>query len=222
MSWDEDDGEYHAWIDFGNFVNDPNAVFKTVYDDVLERTGGHLDLVVVTHRHMDHMEGFYTMRKAFEKDFTISRLWHAHVTPSVDDQFQIAQTAIQRLMPAAALAGDGTLARIYRNNFGDKKLSTLDRMNAILDTLPYDKAYKIYRGKSLKTAMPPGVKKLEIEVLGPEHNSKKYLGELDNALAAQAKRASSACQRPVTCKPSGSPASLVPAGRPTTGRPGSL
>lgn len=185
VSWDEDDGEYHAWIDFGNFVNDPNAVFKTVYDDVLERTGGHLDLVVVTHRHMDHMEGFYTMRKAFEKDFTISRLWHAHVTPSVDEQFQIAQTAIQRLMPAAALAGDGTLARIYRNNFGDKKLSTLDRMNAILDTLPYDKAYKIYRGKSLKTAMPPGVKKLEIEVLGPEHNSKKYLGELDNALAAR-------------------------------------
>ncbi|MGA8206228.1 MAG: hypothetical protein WB812_17060 [Woeseiaceae bacterium] len=185
VSWDEDDGEYHAWIDFGNFGNDPNAVFQTVYDDVLERTGGHLDLVVITHRHLDHMEGFYSLRKKFRKDFTIARLWHAYVLPAVDDQFQIAQTAIRSLMPAASLTGDGTLARIYRNNFGDKGLGTLDRMNDILADLPYEKQYAIYRGKSLKTAMPPGVKKLEIEVLAPEKNSKKYLGELDNALAAR-------------------------------------
>jgi hypothetical protein len=37
VSWDEDDGTHHAWVDFGNFHNDPNAVFEKVYNDVLTR-----------------------------------------------------------------------------------------------------------------------------------------------------------------------------------------
>jgi hypothetical protein len=28
VSWDEDDGQHHAWVDFGNFHNDANAVFE--------------------------------------------------------------------------------------------------------------------------------------------------------------------------------------------------
>ncbi len=186
VSWDEDDGEYHAWIDFGNFHNDPNAVFRTVYDDVLERTGGHLDLVVITHRHMDHLEGFYSLRKDFAKDFTISRLWHAHVTKSVDDQFKIAQDAIDRLLPLSVRTGDGTLARIYRNNFGDFSLTTKERMEGILEFLPYDREVSIHRKKNLASAMPPGVKELDIEVFAPESNSKTYLGTLNHALRSRA------------------------------------
>lgn len=185
VSWDEDDGEYHAWIDFGNFHNDPNAVFRTVYNDVLERTGGLLDLVVITHRHMDHLEGFHSLRRDFKRDFTIARLWHTHVTSSVDDQLKIAQDKIDALLPLAARQGDGPLARIYRNNFGDLGLTTKDRMQAILDTLPHEKAFKIHRHKSLKTAMPPGVKKLKIDVLAPERNSRKYLSPLQHALKSR-------------------------------------
>lgn len=187
VSWDEDDGEFHAWIDFGNFHNDPNAVFRTVYNNVLERTGGLLDLVVITHRHMDHLEGFYSLRKDFAKDFTISRLWHAHVTPSVDKEFKIAQEAIDKLLPLSARTGDGTLARIYRNNFGDAGLTTIERMEGILEHLPYDKAVPIHRVKSLATAMPPGVKDLGIEVYAPEKNSKAYLGDISRSLKTRAK-----------------------------------
>src|SRR4029434_4136270 len=57
VSWDEDDGAHHAWVDFGNFHNDANAVFEKVYNDVLLRTGGKLDLLVITHRHLDPIEG---------------------------------------------------------------------------------------------------------------------------------------------------------------------
>ena len=91
VSWDEDDGAHHAWVDFGNFHNDANAVFEKVYNDVLSRTGGKLDLLVITHRHLDHMEGFFSLRKRFKADFTIQRLWHAHVTPSLDHVFEIAE-----------------------------------------------------------------------------------------------------------------------------------
>jgi hypothetical protein len=187
VSWDEGDGEYHAWIDFGNFHNDPNAVFRTVYDDVLKRTGGLLDLVVITHRHMDHLEGFYSLRKEFAKDFTISRLWHAHVTSTVDDQFSVARHAIDELLPLSARTGDGPLSRIYRNNFGDVSLTTMERMEGILEHLPYDKEISIHRQKNLAAAMPPGVKDLGIEVFAPERNSKRYLGDLNHSLKARAK-----------------------------------
>lgn len=185
VSWDEDDGEYHAWIDFGNFHNDPNAVFQTVYESVLERTGGHLDLAVITHRHMDHLEGFYSLRKQFARDFTISRLWYAHVTSTVDDQFSVARQAIDEQLPLAVRTGDGPLSRIYRNNFGDPGLTTIDRMDEILEWLPADKAVAIHRQKSLATAMPPGLGKLGIEVLAPERNSRKYLGDLGHSLKAR-------------------------------------
>ena len=68
VSWDEDDGAHHAWVDFGNFHNDANAVFEKVYNDVLTRTGGKLDLLVITHRHLDHMEGFFSLRKRFKAE----------------------------------------------------------------------------------------------------------------------------------------------------------
>ena len=74
VSWDESDGEHHAWIDFGNFSNDPNAVFSTVYDKVLARTGGKLDLLVITHKHMDHLEGFYSLRDSIANNFTIGSM----------------------------------------------------------------------------------------------------------------------------------------------------
>ena len=83
VSWDEDDGAHHAWVDFGNFHNDANAVFEKVYNDVLARTAGKLDLLVITHRHLDHMEGFYSLRKRFKSGLHDSALWYAHVTASL-------------------------------------------------------------------------------------------------------------------------------------------
>jgi len=120
VSWDEDDGVHHAWIDFGNFHNDPNAVFEKVYNDVLARTGGKLDLLVITHRHLDHMEGFHSLRKRFKADFTINRLWHAHVTPAVDHVFTIAERSLRNMLPASIPDSDTDIGRMFRNNFGAK------------------------------------------------------------------------------------------------------
>ena len=65
------------------------------------RTGGKLDLLVITHRHLDHMEGFFSLRKRFKADFTIQRLWHAHVTPSLDHVFEIAERSLRTMLPAS-------------------------------------------------------------------------------------------------------------------------
>jgi hypothetical protein len=194
LSWDEDDGQHHAWVDFGNFHNDPNAVFEKVYNDVLSRTSGKLDLLVITHRHLDHMEGFYSMRKHFKTDFQIKRLWHAHVTPSLDHVFEIAEQTLRGMLPAAIPNGDGALGRMFRNNFGAKGDKIKNQMAAIFNEagVPASRRFKIRRGMSLKNALPPGLKKLEIEVLGPEQNSNRYLQPLEHALRAHGIAISSA------------------------------
>ncbi len=182
LSWDEADGEHHAWIDFGNFQNDPNAVFEDIYNDALQRTKGKLDLVVITHRHMDHLEGFYSLRKRFKKDFSIKRLWCAYVTPHLDAQFKIAAQAFAAMRTSPVWLEDGELGMLHRNNFGAYGLSIEDRMEEILQDLPYDQAYDVFRDANLTSAMPPGVHRLKIQVLAPEEDSSVYFDPLLESL----------------------------------------
>ena len=184
VSWDEDDGPHHAWVDFGNFHNDANAVFEKVYNDVLSRTDGKLDLLVVTHRHLDHMEGFYSLRKRFKADFTIQRLWYAHVTSTVDHVFEIAERTLRQTLPASVPASDTEIGRVFRNNFGAKGDKIRKQMADILTDIgvPASRRFKIHRSMNLAQALPPGLQALDIEVLGPEKNSKRYLQPLEHAL----------------------------------------
>jgi hypothetical protein len=48
--------------------------------------------------------------------------------------------------------------------------------------LPASRTFKIHRDLNLKQALPPGLKKLDIEAFGPEENSKRYLRPLEHAL----------------------------------------
>jgi hypothetical protein len=184
VSWDEDDGAHHAWVDFGNMSNDPNAVFDVVYADVLARTGGRLDLALVTHRHLDHLEGFYACRQRFARDFQVDRLWHAHVTPALDAVFQLADTALTALLPRSARDGQGEIGRLYQNNHF---LSTMDRMAAILQSFPAARAHAVHRQLDLQAeqALPPGMRRMAIEVLAPERDSQRYLESLDEGLASR-------------------------------------
>jgi hypothetical protein len=184
LSWDEDDGRHHAWVDFGNMPNDPNLVFDGVYDDVLARTGGRLDLVLVTHRHLDHLEGFYACRQRFAQDFQVDRLWHAHVTSALDDVFRLADDAMTALLPRSTVNGEGEIGRLYQNNHD---LSTRDRMAAILQSFPAASAHAIHRQLDLRAerALPPGMRRMRIQVLAPEEDSRLYLRPLEAGLRSR-------------------------------------
>jgi len=184
LSWDEDDGRHHAWVDFGNLLDDPNLLFDTVYDDVLARTGGRLDLALVTHRHLDHLEGFYACRQRFARDFQVDRLWHAHVTPALDNVFRLADQAMTALLPRATVSGEGELGRLYRNNH---ELTTMDRMAEILRSFPAASAHAIHRRLDLRAerALPPGMRRMRIQVLAPEEDSGRYLRPLEEGLASR-------------------------------------
>lgn len=189
VSWDEADGEHHAWVDFGNFTNDPNAVFQSVYDNVFARTGGRLDLLVMTHKHMDHIEGFYAHREDLRDHFEIEKIWHAHVDPSLDDNFELVGNAIreQKLLPDRALFGEGIIGQIYRNNFGIEGLTTQDRMDRIVQVLGDTDIHAVYRGINMADIMPNGINRLGIEILAPERESSAYFEPLEEPLRMRAK-----------------------------------
>ncbi|VVN40430.1 hypothetical protein [Pseudomonas fluorescens] len=69
----------HILIDCGVLQGVANARgrMKDIVSDLLETTGGKLDLLVVTHEHHDHLSGFLYERDCFQKNFEIREFWLA-------------------------------------------------------------------------------------------------------------------------------------------------
>ncbi len=184
ISWDEADRVHHAWVDFGTHHNDDRSVYAAIFDDVLARTGGRIDLVLISHRHLDHLEGFYVMRERLRSEFEVARLWHAWVTPAVDAQFKIASDRLEEVLPPALQADSGVIGDVYRNNLA---LSTRDRMDEIAALFPASSVFQVNRQMDLAAsgALPSGLSRMTIEVLAPEQDSSTYLQPIETGLAAR-------------------------------------
>lgn len=184
ISWEEDDGIHHAWVDFGTHHTDDRSVYLGVFDQILEVTGGRVDLLVMTHRHLDHMEGFYDLRNRLASEFDVGRIWHAHVTPAVDNQFKIASEELTRVLPRELQASASVIGDVYRNNL---EFSNVDRMNRIAELFP-GRIFAVHRQMDLAAAgaAPPGLARMQVEVLAPEQDSTTYLKPIDTTLAARA------------------------------------
>lgn len=112
----------------------------------------------------------------------------------MDHVFEIAERTLRGMLPASIPDGDGEIGRTFRNNFGAKGDKIRNQMKNIFKEagVPASRIFKIHRGMSLTNALPPGMKKLKIDVLGPELNSKRYLQPLEHALRARGIAVSSA------------------------------
>ena len=66
---------FHMLIDCG-VVPGPNRLrmMKAIAADIHKTTGGRLDVVVITHRHWDHISGFFQAREVFEK-MSVEQVW---------------------------------------------------------------------------------------------------------------------------------------------------
>lgn len=63
----------HVLIDCGVHAANLNSIGAAI-DQLAKDTGGRLALVIMTHRHADHISGFGTGKDAFSK-FTVERVW---------------------------------------------------------------------------------------------------------------------------------------------------
>jgi Metallo-beta-lactamase superfamily len=77
--------ERHVLIDCGTLGATTTGVkLEQVVEDIRKTTKNHLDLLVVTHEHSDHVVGFLRQRDAF-KAMTIDRVWVAWTEDPTDD-----------------------------------------------------------------------------------------------------------------------------------------
>lgn len=111
-----DGTRFDALIDCGIYKSSGNAdvIMKLVAQDIAETTknakykNGHLDLLVVTHEHWDHISGFAQGIDTFEK-IHVSEVWQAWtespgdpVARELTDRYKKAKTALVNAMRAAA------------------------------------------------------------------------------------------------------------------------
>jgi beta-lactamase superfamily II metal-dependent hydrolase len=77
---------YYLMIDCGVILGTPDAAskMKMVVDSIIATTGGHLDLLVITHEHWDHLSGFVQAKDLFA-NLKIDKIWFAWTEDPNDD-----------------------------------------------------------------------------------------------------------------------------------------
>ncbi len=69
-----DGSNYYILIDCGVVIGQNSAKLVEAANDILQTTQGHLNLLVATHLHWDHISGFCQAREVFDK-FRIDEIW---------------------------------------------------------------------------------------------------------------------------------------------------
>ena len=124
-------------FDFGNaFATDggADAVLEPVIDALLARLGGKpLDLYVMTHEHLDHVQGLFYCSKTFNKRIAAKQAWlTGSADPHYYDNGKHPDAKRQTLAARAALRI--AKARLNAAQAASPGVSTLLRLNDPKDT----------------------------------------------------------------------------------------
>lgn len=186
----DSNGVRHVLIDFGRAPNDAGSLdrFTAIAEDINKQCNGHLDLVIVTHEHQDHIEGFYRERKVFDL-MQIDQVWMglpSHPNYYTDypkakrqKKLRDAVSDFARSARRSGLALHPAFRSLLENNIANK-----DRIEYLrkLGTKPV--AY-LARGKK-GVAAAKWSKSIKVRVLAPEEDTSSYYGKnaRSRALAA--------------------------------------
>jgi beta-lactamase superfamily II metal-dependent hydrolase len=182
----------HVLIDVGNVLTGPGGrdeVFETVFRDVERQLGGgSLDLYVMTHEHLDHVQGCYWAARSLDPPLRLE-VRHAWLTASAEGDAYYARfpearrrrlamlegfEEIRRLHLALLAAGrpvPGPLTALLANN--DPR--STGRCVEHLRTLAPETTY-VYRGCSLDGAHP--FREAKLSVWAPEQDTSSYYRRL--------------------------------------------
>lgn len=188
VSFDAGAGEKNILIDFGNAPSavrgdgGRNDVFASVARDIKKRTGGRIDLLVMTHEHLDHMEGFYSERAIFD-EMTIGAVWMSAM--SAPDYYQRFPNC--ELEKRARLALHATAERWQRDGHWTRlpvPLQSLILNNVLalankgridyVRALAGKKGIKYLSRRPGAVAIPGLGHGVKLEVLAPERDASVY------------------------------------------------
>ena len=188
----QDDAK-HVLIDFGNAPGGVplsagrNDVFQPVARDILDITGGHLHLLVMSHEHLDHMEGFLSCRDLFmDPEVQVDKVWMSIMSaPNYYETHRRArrlERARQRLAASAGRLGErwlsalpSTTRTVLENNVLD--VSNRERVEFVRQLVNNDDdVHYLHSGSgdvSGKHGLGRGV---TVKVLAPEEDASVYYG----------------------------------------------
>jgi len=181
-------GPKHILIDCGVHSKDTHSIQAAV-NHMAAETGKHLALIIVTHRHADHVTGFSKCKDVF-KDFKVERIWMSWYENPKDAravalQANIAAVATQ-LAHALAARNDPDDAP-YRNMIGNitEALSATGTQNPgafeVLRGFPGSPPIDYYKAGDTPTLPPDLVAAgLSAQVLGPPADS-SIMSKTDNS-----------------------------------------
>ena len=178
---DDKERDFFILIDCGIVLGTPDASSKmqAVAEDIVATTNGHVDLLLVTHEHWDHVSGFIQAREAFEK-LKVDEIWLAWTE---DPQDKLAQKLRQEKEVALAAlrlgasrlqlaAGDGAAADLegILEFFGaGKGASTKDALAAVREMNPKNIRY---RRPSDTAEAPRNCNGVRFYIMGPPPDEK--------------------------------------------------
>jgi hypothetical protein len=181
------DGRRHVLVDFGRAPNDRGSLerFPAIAADIAKRCGGTLDLLVATHEHLDHNEGFYRERAIFDA-MQVDQVWMGlpshpdyytdHPKAKLQKRLQQGVADFCRDAARRGLALHPAFQSLLLNNLANK-----DRLD-YLRTLGVKPVAYLARGKRGARAArwTPNIK---VRVLAPEEDTSVYYGRTPRSRA---------------------------------------
>jgi predicted metallo-beta-lactamase superfamily hydrolase len=177
----ESGNDFHMMIDCGVVLGTATPDLQTIKDavaDIKKETGKHLNLVVVTHEHWDHVSGFsMAQARGIFDDITIDQVWMAWTEDPTDalatrlrKERRSAEDALR--LAAQRLAANGNSIAEHVNSlvefFGAAGGSTGDALDYIKRRVK--KPWYLKPGEPpIKLDAIPGVR---FFVMGPPHDEK--------------------------------------------------
>ncbi len=203
------DGFAHVLVDCGVHAHDLGVMGAAV-KQLKADTGGQLALVIMTHRHADHISGFGSERTQFAT-FRVERVWMSWFENRADDkalaiQAGIAQTAqaLRAALAARAADGDTQYLHMAENALGVAKgggnAGALAMLHSFKTAAGAPTPVDYYTAGDAPT-LPPALAEagLTAEIVGPPHDL-ALVAQMDNAahqyLAAAAETETAAAPRP--------------------------
>ncbi len=207
------DGETtrHLLIDVGNLLageGNADEVFPAVVADIAERVGGTVDLYVMSHEHLDHVQGLLAAARAGVG----LKARYAWLTGSADPAYYDTHPAARRrrlemqlsLEDVARLQQadpDAWLDAMVRNNStvlppGSLGLSTADHVDHVRRIAEPARTHYVDRTTELAGTHP--FREARVRVLAPEEDTSAYYRRRGGALTARP----SGTSAPVAPRPS--------------------
>lgn len=173
----------HILIDVGNVLGTEggdDTVFAPVIDDILAVLAGQpLDLYVMTHEHLDHVQGLYFAAERLGRHLNARYAWlTASAAEDYYDRFTDARkrrleaaeafTSIERFLEASPRS-DPTARTLVKNNNPSNTSQCVQYLRTLADHTAY-----VHRGKELAGTHP--FSEARFRLWAPEEDTSVYYG----------------------------------------------